>query len=84
MQFQERSEAKAVSAAVVADDRQVTGTLLTQGIDEDGGDSDETESTDSDRRTVGNIGHGIGGGGKGFVEHGFSLKSDVRLTHKRS
>src|SRR5699024_10705252 len=57
--LQQQSEALAVGTAVVGDDGQFTGALVTQCVDEEGGDTDEAEPADGDGGTVRDIGHGF-------------------------
>src|SRR5699024_2364061 len=55
---QEASEAEAVGAEVVGHDSEVGGALLAEGVDETGGDADQSESADGDGRSVGDVGDG--------------------------
>ena len=56
LRLQQQSQPGAVDAAVVADDRQVAGTLLQQRIDEKPGDAGQSEAADRQAGAVGDVG----------------------------
>ena len=70
---QEDAEPPVVHPAVVADRLEIGGTLLVKRVDQGHRNTAEPKPAHGQRRTIGDIGHCLGGGRNNFVDHCNSL-----------